>query len=134
MKKIVFLLVAAILATMVFAQDRTMSELKVSQLPKGVTDYISKNLPGAPITRAGKIEEKGEVTYVATVDVKGSKHTYLFDKNGTFKGKGDHLFNQPAKPAVDKSANTPGTTPAALPPVKTGAAKTPAADAPAPKK
>ncbi len=116
MKKVLFFMMALLLTTVMYAQDRKMSELKASQLPKGVTDFITKNMPGATITRAGKIEDKSEVNYVAVVEMKGSKHAFLFDKDGKFKEKGDHLFNNkgqaPAKP-ID-----PKATPAPKPPVK----------------
>ena len=58
MKKILFVVIAVIFSVIVYAQDRKMSEIKTSQLPKGVTEFISKNFPGATIYRAGKIEEK----------------------------------------------------------------------------
>ena len=144
MKKIMFLLAAVIFSTVMFAQDRKMSELKTNQLPKGVTDFLSQNLPGAKITRAGKIEEKSELTYVAVVEIKGTKHAYLFDKNGKFKGKGDHLFNNQNQNGSVKPASSGSATPAreathvALPPVKTEPAKqapkAPASETAAPKK
>jgi len=122
MKKVLFFMMAILLSTVMYAQDRKMSELKTSQLPKGVTDFIAKNMPGATITRAGKIEDKSEVNYVAVVEMKGSKHAYLFDKDGKFKEKGDHLFNNkgqaPAGKAAPAKAMDPKAAPAPKPPVK----------------
>jgi hypothetical protein len=102
MKKMMLAAVAAIFAVFVFAQDKKMSELKISDLPKGVSEYCEKNFGGKPV-RAGKIEEKSTVTYVALVDMKGTKHAFLFDKDGKFTGKGDHLFNAKTQPVPTKA-------------------------------
>ena len=104
------------LSTIMYAQSQKVTELKASQLPKGVTEYIAKNMPGATITRAGKIEEKGETTYAAIVEMKGTKHSYLFNKDGKFIGKGDNLLNSATQAPAAKPPTV--TTPAPLPPVK----------------
>ncbi len=110
-------MIAAMFSVVAFSQDKKLTELKPAQLPKEVTKWISQNLSGGTIVRAGKIEEKGVVTYGAVVEARGQKHAYLFDKDGKFTGKGDQLFDGK------------GQTPAAKPPVKSS----PATDA-APKK
>ncbi|MEI7661810.1 MAG: hypothetical protein WCK34_06425 [Bacteroidota bacterium] len=123
MKKLLFLFVAVVITLSVNAQDRKMSEIKSSELPKGVTDFLKQNMPGATITRAGKIEDKSELNYVAVVESKGVKHAYMFDKTGKFKGKGDHLFNNNGQSPVTKPPTTiltdPKNSPAPKPPVKT---------------
>ena len=111
-------MMAAMFSCMVFAQDRKVTELKSSQLPKETQTWITKNIPGGTITRAGKIEEKGVLTYAAVVELQGQKHAYLFDKDGKFAGKGDNLFGgkgQPpvAKPPVKTQEAKPATKPAA---------------------
>lgn len=59
----------------------TEVEIKVSELPKGVTDYLSKNLTGQKTKEASKITDaKGTVTYEAEV----GKTDYIFDSNGNF--------------------------------------------------
>ena len=102
MKKMMLVAIAAIFSMFVFAQNKKMTELKVGDLPKGVSEYCEKNLGGKP-ARAGKIEENGTVTYVAMVDMKGTKHAFLFDKDGKFTGKGDHLFSTKTQPAPTKA-------------------------------
>ncbi|MFZ4520629.1 MAG: hypothetical protein ACOYNC_02925 [Bacteroidales bacterium] len=119
MKKIVFVIIAAMFSMAVFAQDRKITEIKTNQLPKAVSEYVSKNLGGGAITRAAKIEEKGVTSYMAMVDLHGQKRPFLFDKDGKFVGKGDDML---------KSARS------ATPPVTAPAAKTPAVAPPAPKK
>ncbi len=122
---------------LVFSQDRKTTELKPSQLPKEANAWISTNLAGGKITRAGKVEEKGVVTYVAVVDLKGRKHSYLFDKDGKYAGKGDNALKA-STPAPTKAGTS--TTPAntdpkqPTPPVKTQTTKSSASDEAAPKK
>ena len=59
----------------------TESEINVSELPKAVSDYVTKNLSGKKIKEASKIiDTKGIVTYEAEVE----KTDYIFDANGNF--------------------------------------------------
>ena len=59
----------------------TETEIKVSELPKGVTDYCSKNFAGKKIKEASKIvDSKGTVTYEA--EIGGADQ--IFDANGNF--------------------------------------------------
>jgi hypothetical protein len=106
MKKIIISLAAIMMTTIMFAQKST--DIPVSKLPKAATEYLTNNLPGTTITKAAKIEDKGEITYSATVDVKGKKHLFIFDKEGKFLKKGDDLVAEPAK---DKSAAKPAEKP-----------------------
>jgi hypothetical protein len=54
-------------------------EIKVSELPKSVSDYVSKNMPGKKIKEASHITDaKGVVTYEAEVD----NVDYIFDADG----------------------------------------------------
>ena len=102
MKKMMFLMIACMIAAATFAQDRKVTELKIDQLPKGVSEWVTKNVAGGKITRAGKVEEKGVLSYVAMVDMKGQNRAFVFDKEGKFVGKGDDLLKsaQTAKPAT----------------------------------
>ena len=104
---------AAMFSLAVTAQDKKMTEIKTSQLPKGVSEWVTKNVDGGKITRAGKVEENGVLSYVAMVDMKGQNRAFLFDKDGKFTGKGDHLFkSQPAtKPPVKTQTTKTSTTP-----------------------
>lgn len=59
----------------------TEVEIKTSELPQGVTDYVTKNHAGAKITEAAKITDAdGTVTYEAEV----GKSDLIFDANGKF--------------------------------------------------
>lgn len=107
MKKITILFAAILISASVFAQKSTV--IQTSKLPKAATDYISDNLPGAKITKASKVEDKGVLTYSVDIDVKGHKHVLIFDKDGKFLKKGDALID----------STTPKSTPASKPPQKT---------------
>jgi len=107
MKKLILFLLAAMFSMAMYAQDKKMSELKPEQLPKETTKWVTDNVPGGTIVRAGKVEENGVLTYVAVVESKGQKHSYLFDKDGKFNGKA-------GKPATTK-ASGPTSAPAPAP-------------------
>jgi hypothetical protein len=86
-----FSVVAILVLWSAFSFSQKMSEIKTSSLPKSVTEYVQKNLPGSQITKAAKVEDKGVVTYNVAVDVKGKKHILIFDKDGKFLKKGDNV-------------------------------------------
>ena len=59
-------------------------EIKVAELPKAVSEYVTKNLAGKKIKEASKITDvKGTVMYEAEVD----EADYIFDSNGSFLKK-----------------------------------------------
>ena len=60
---------------------QTEVEIKASELPKGVSEYVTKNLAGKKIDEAAKITEaNGTITYEAEI----GKADYIFDANGNF--------------------------------------------------
>ena len=55
-------------------------EIKESELPKGVADYIAKNLAGQKVKESAKITDaSGKVSYEAEID----NIDYIFDSNGS---------------------------------------------------
>jgi len=55
-------------------------EIKESELPKGVADYIAKNLTGKKVKEAAKITDAaGKVSYEVEID----NVDYIFDSNGS---------------------------------------------------
>ncbi|MBI3500253.1 MAG: PepSY-like domain-containing protein [Bacteroidetes bacterium] len=63
---------------------QTETEIASSALPKGVSDYVTKNLAGKKIKEAAKIvDAKNTVTYEAEVD----EADYIFDASGNFLKK-----------------------------------------------
>ncbi len=64
--------------------QETEKEIKVSELPKGVSDYVNKNMPGKKIKEASKITTAaGVVQYEAEV----GEVDYIFDADGKFLKK-----------------------------------------------
>jgi hypothetical protein len=116
MKKVMFLFIASFLFATVFAQEKKTTEIKINQLPKGVSDWVTQNVAGGKITRAGKIEEKGVISYVAMVDMKGQNRAFLFDKDGKFTGKGDDLLKKTKPPVKTQDAKPPTKAPATTDP------------------
>ena len=59
----------------------TESEIDASSLPKGVSEYLTKNYPGEKVKESAKITDaKGTVTYEAEVKA----GDLIFDSNGKF--------------------------------------------------
>lgn len=113
MKKTLLFIAALFISVTLFSQTRT-TDIPASKLPAGVTQYLQDNLPGSTITKAAKVEEKGDITYNVTIDLKGKKHQFVFDKAGKFLKKGDALVDSrtpkpvpAAKPAEPKDTVQP---------------------------
>jgi len=65
--------------------NETEQEIKVSALPKTVTDYIAKNYAGHKISEAAKITgADGKMMYEAEVKKDKQEMDLLFDSNGNF--------------------------------------------------
>jgi hypothetical protein len=63
-------------------------EIKTSALPKGVTDYCTKNYPGYKLSEAAKITDAaGKVMYEAEMEKDKTHFDALFDENGNFVKK-----------------------------------------------
>ncbi|MDF2453132.1 MAG: hypothetical protein K0S26_2636 [Bacteroidota bacterium] len=61
-------------------------ELKASELPKAVIDYVATNLNGKKIKEAGKITDAaGKISYKAEV----GREDYIFDSDCSFVRKDD---------------------------------------------
>ncbi|HWY37469.1 MAG TPA: PepSY-like domain-containing protein [Bacteroidia bacterium] len=63
----------------------TEQEIKVSELPKIVTEYVAKNYAGHKIAEAAKITDaEGKMTYEAEVKKGKEEMDLLFDDKGNF--------------------------------------------------
>lgn len=62
----------------------TETEMKPSELPKEITDYVTKNMAGKKIKEAAKIiDAGGTISYEAEIE----NVDYIFDPNGTLLKK-----------------------------------------------
>ena len=65
--------------------QETEQEIKVSELPKTVTDYVAKNYAGHKIAEAAKITDAaGKMMYEAEVKKDKEEMDLLFDDKGNF--------------------------------------------------
>ncbi len=75
-----------------FAADgklmETEVEIKVSELPKSVSDYVTKNYPDHKLSEASKITDaEGKISYEAEVKKGKEEMDLIFDSNGAFVKK-----------------------------------------------
>jgi hypothetical protein len=85
MKRIFLLLVFVMAVAALNAQQRT--SIKAGDLPKSISDYITKDYSGFAISQATKVDVNNMITY-ETVITKGSMRDVLsFDSNGKFLKK-----------------------------------------------
>jgi hypothetical protein len=63
---------------------QTEDEIRITELPAAVNDYIAKNLNGKKVKEAAKITEAGgKIMYEAEIE----KEDYIFDADGNFLKK-----------------------------------------------
>ena len=81
MKK-VFIMMALIMAAALVNAQRT--PVKVADLPKGISDYISKDYVGFTIKGATKVMANNEISYETIISKGNAQETLLFNKDGSF--------------------------------------------------
>lgn len=101
MKKLFFVLVMVMSVLMLNAQDNktpgateskspsssTATTIRAADLPKTITDNISKEYPGWTIKEASSVTGKSGLNYQVAI-MKGDDHeTLLYDNNGKFLRK-----------------------------------------------
>jgi hypothetical protein len=94
MKKLAFLFVFLIAATLVNAESKT--EIKKSDLPKTITDNLALNYSGFTVQRVFKIVDNNVTSYQIII-AKGSERDRLYyDADGSFWKKEpiEHLANK----------------------------------------
>ncbi|TRZ70427.1 MAG: hypothetical protein D4R97_08280 [Bacteroidetes bacterium] len=74
MKKVVVMMIAMLFVTFAFSQTKT--EIKPTDLSKGVSTYITKNFSGYSVDKAFKIDNKGVMSTQVMVS-KGSERLAL---------------------------------------------------------
>ena len=79
MKRIFVFLFVSIFITGLMAQNVT--DLKPAQIPKKITEYLTKNLGTYSVARAAKSENNGVVRYKVLTESNGKKTIFLFDKD-----------------------------------------------------
>jgi hypothetical protein len=101
MKKLLFIM-TLIMAVLVANAQITKAPVKASDLPKAITENITKNYAGYTIKEATKVTENKVVTYDVMIHKGTEMETLVYDKDGKFLRK----MPPPAAPAA-KPATTP---------------------------
>ncbi|MEI6898894.1 MAG: hypothetical protein WCL00_03370 [Bacteroidota bacterium] len=68
----------------VCARGQTKTEVKIDELPKSISEYISRNMNGFVIDKAFKVINNGVQTYDILVNKEKQSQTLSFDNKGTF--------------------------------------------------
>ena len=79
MKKVIVMMIATLFVTFAFSQTKT--EIKPTDLSKGVTAYIKKNFTDYGIDKAFKIDNKGVMSTEVMVSKGSEKLALTFDKD-----------------------------------------------------
>jgi hypothetical protein len=94
MKKAVVLMIAMFFVTFAFSQTKT--EIKLTDLSKGVSTYITKNFSGYAVDKAFKIDNKGVMSTQVMISKGSEKLALTFDKD----------FKLTKKEAIKPDVNT----------------------------
>jgi hypothetical protein len=117
MKKTVFIFLAFLMTGFVFGQTKT--EIKTSDLPKSISDYISKQMSGYSINKAFKVVDKGVQTYDVLVKNGNVKHSVAFDKDGKFLKKNDKEVKEAGAKVEEQVKTTAPVAPSTQTPATT---------------
>lgn len=81
MKKL-FLIIFLLFSVGLMALTRT--ELRTSELPKTISDYITKNYASYTVAKAFKSDNKGVITYEVCVSLGKKNIKLVFDRDSKF--------------------------------------------------
>ena len=79
MKRIFLLITALLFVTVAFSQTKT--EIKPTNISKGLSTYMAKNFSGYEIDKAFKIDSKGVMSTQVMVSKGSEKLALTFDKD-----------------------------------------------------
>jgi hypothetical protein len=116
MKKLLVMMVLVLGALAVNAQR---TPVKVSDLPKGVSDSISKEFSGYTIKESSKVVENNVTTYEVVISKGMNQKTLTFDNEGkSLKSKGaghdmdmDKNWDKSKSKTPSSSPSTPSSSP-----------------------
>jgi hypothetical protein len=111
MKKLVLVMVFVMGVMAAFAQR---SPVKVSDLPKGVSDSISKEYSGYTIKESSKVVENNVTTYEVVISKGMNQKTLTFDNEGKSlksKGAGHDMDDKSWDKSKSKTPASPSSSP-----------------------
>jgi len=116
MKKLFVMMVLVMSALIVNAQR---TPVKVADLPKGVSDSISKEFSGYTIKESSRVVENNMTTYEVVISKGMNQKTLTFDSQGkSLKSKGagkDTDMDKNWDKDKSKTPAAPGSTPSTTP-------------------
>lgn len=102
------LLVVLVLLMGVLSLNAQRTPVKISDLPKGVSDSINKEFPGYTIKETSKVVENNVTTYEVEISKGMSSKTLKFDSTGkSLKGTG---MDKDMDKTKEKSNNYPNSS------------------------
>lgn len=104
MKKLMIVMVL-VMAAMVVNAQRT--PVKVADLQKSITEYITKDYAGFIIKDATKVEANNAVTYEVAIAKGTTSESLVFDKDGKFLNKLAMKTGAPEKTGSTHIAHKP---------------------------
>jgi hypothetical protein len=104
MKKLMFVMVLVMAALVVNAQR---TPVKVADLQKSVTDYITKDFNGFIIKDATKVVTNSVTTYEVAITKGSTSETLVFDKDGKFLNKLAMKSGSPERTGSSHSGHKP---------------------------
>jgi hypothetical protein len=130
MKKLLVMMVLVLGALAVNAQR---TPVKVSDLPKGVSDSISKEFSGYTIKESSKVVENNVTTYEVVISKGMNQETLTFDNEGkSLKAKGaghdmdmDKNWDKTKSKTPSSSPSLPSSTPGSTSPSSTPPSSSP---------
>jgi hypothetical protein len=111
MKKLLVMMVLVLGALAVNAQR---TPVKVSDLPKGVSDSISKDFSGYTIKESSKVVENNVTTYEVVISKGMNQKTLTFDNEGKSlksKGAGHDMDDKSWDKSKSKTPASPSSSP-----------------------
>ena len=104
MKKLIFIMVLVMAAAVVNAQR---TPVKVADLQKSITEYITKDYTGFIIKDATKIVTNNVTTFEVAIAKGSTSETLVFDKDGKFLNKLAMKAGTPEKAGSNHMAHKP---------------------------
>jgi len=99
---------AGMMVVLALNAQSTKVTVKKDDLPKAITEHISRDYSGYMIKEATRVTENNMITYDVMIHKGSSMETLVFDKEGKFlrtMPQPTATTNMPAKKPEDKSAS-----------------------------
>jgi hypothetical protein len=97
MKRLSFIMALMLVVVALNAQISKVA-VKVTDLPKTITENVAKNYTGFTIMEATKVTENNVITYDVMIHKASTSETLVYDKDGKFLRKMTPMAQTTTKP------------------------------------